>query len=463
MELGKPLKVEKQTVDTELTTQEVAALDGVPSPVEPTEVHNKALQQIHQLRAHLEIQRQHLETTGGTLRKLFERVRSLWSKQEQSATAVVRLGIEMDHLEDKVRQASPQQIEQHLGKKLTQLQQQIEQINLVSVEIDHFTAASTETVVENENPFPVEAAGAMKNWQGEIAERTGKLGKYGQDCVRSGDGIIVVADGMSNGADSFEIARRASRRAQAILEDIPLELCHSLEEAQLFVNGKLDTMLHDIKNMPVGESGGTTLLAARYLEKFDAMIMIDIGDCEVVAVAGNHVEMLKPPLEHSNHPDAITLGFRTLRKDGKPITHKNLENEISDWDHKPLQPKDFYVENITKFKRETDRPFVYSYNLAELRQANPDQPIHILLSSDGLQNTTGQALEQLAVDIVAKGPKQFIHDIGSEIIFGVGDEETGSGKVSNVHPFADDTTIISMTIPAEVRPAAQIKAKAVAA
>jgi hypothetical protein len=141
--------------------------------------------------------------------------------------------------------------------------------------------------------------------------------------------------------------------------------------------------------------------------------------------------------------------------DGKPITHTNLEDEISDWDHKPLQPKDFYTENTVGFKRATDQSFVRSVRLSELRAQHPDLPIQILLASDGLQNTTEQTLEQQAIEILAKGPEQYIRDYQAEHFAFMGYEDNenknlmskDAGKVVPVNPFADDTTLLRVTIP----------------
>lgn len=396
--LGKPLKVEGQSVDTELTPQEVIALD---------DTHERALQQLSQLRTHLEAQRQHLETTGGTIRKLFERVRGLWSKQEQSATAVVRLGIEMDHLEDKVRHASPRQIERHLGKKLAQLQQQIEQIQLVSVEVDRFTEKAV--VVEDEDTFPIEAAGGMKNWSDTLADEQGKLGKYGQDCVRSNPetGTITVADGMSSGVDSFEIARRATRRAQEILDDIPLELCATEQEVKFFVQGHLGGILNEINALPSETFGGTTLLVTRYLEKFDAIVMIDIGDCEACAVADSDVLPIKSVPETMKTPPHISK----VGGDGLTV------------------PEFIGVDVST---------IVKIVSLREFRQAHPNESIQILLTTDGLKNNSGKTLEQQALKIVEKGTTAVVAEVGTS---------------------KDDMTILKLTIP----PLEAVKAKEVAA
>ncbi len=430
-------------------------LDTTVEPVELTQSHEVALQQVQQLRTYLEAQRKHLEVSGRSLKQVFERVKTWWKKEEQLETRVARLAIEADHLADQIQHASADQVSKHLQPALKQLRQQIETIRLVSVEVDQFVA---EDDVESEPGIVMEAAGAMKKWEGKFAEGKGELGKYGQDCIRSNPelAIGVIADGSSTGVDSYEVARRASRRAENILEDLPLDACDSLEAVEFFLDGALEKILEEIRQMPEAMMGATTLLATRYIEKFDAVVMIDIGDCEAVAVVGDAVIPLKPPLEHSNLTDSITKSVETLRKDGKPITNINIEDETGGiWNDKPLGPKDFYKAAVSRFKRATNRPFVRSFSLAELRLTHPNLPIQILLASDGLQNTTGQTLEQQAKDIATKGPKKFLRDYHAEHFAWMGYEDyedprllnKDAGKVIPVNPFADDTTLLKMVIP----------------
>lgn len=379
-----------------------------------------------------------LNTKRITWKGMFDNAKRLLMKEDSVEVRLVQLNIEIDHLLDKIQNASADQVTQHLWKEVGELEKRCAQLIKIEAELTE----SPEADVETEEQFPVEMAGTMKPAWNTDPDRKGKLGKFGQDCARSADGIAVVADGMSNGTDSYEMARRVSRRAQAIMEDIPVDLCDSLTEVQVFVNGELDGFLEEINHLPLEANGGTTLLAARYLEKFDAVIMIDIGDCEAVAVIGENVETLKPPLGHDNKPDGIVKGRRVERKDGQMIFSDNYKDEVDRFGKK-LKPEDFIINNATTFRRETDRPFVRVFSLAELRERYPDLPIEILLATDGVQNCTSKTLAEAAPEIMEVGLQGIIDRINDDALL----EANEVGEVKRHYQQKDDVTLLKMTIP----------------
>ncbi len=411
--MREPVREPKPVAQPELlpTVEEIKVLEQTEGGSDRKVLdHETAIQQVRQLRHHLEVQRTHLEQSRGALRKLFDRVRDWWKKEEGMETAVARLAIEMDHVEDKIKQATPEQLDTHLKPELARLQEQIERIQLASVEVNQFVENQSEETLEAAENFPTELAGGIKkSWQGQGVERMGKLGRFGQDVLRANPelGIGVVADGASTGPDSYEIARRSSRRAEALLEDLPIEQFQTLEQLEQHLEVNLQVLLDEIKAMPAAAIGATTLLAARYIEKFDAVVMIDIGDCEGAVVIGDQVINLKENFVHSRANDFLQKGIVMKQKEKIKGVDLNGPVEVS-------SGGDAAVISKVEIKKVTKRPLVHSLSLKNLRVGRERLPIHVLLASDGWQNNRGKTLVESAQEIMAKGVQAAVAEVGTE-------------------------------------------------
>lgn len=403
-------------VDQQIETNRV-----IGSNTKRTEYQQTVDQQLLKLKQRLQSERTHLDQIARQSHSLLDRIRTWWKKEEALTTQITRLQIELDHLIDQVSLATEDQLKIHLNERVIKLVSQIQDLQMHSDEFAHDLVS--ENAIETEDLFPTEIAGAMKKWTGTVVERQGKLGKYGQDCARSNPetGTTAIADGLSDGVDSYEMARKATRRAQAILEDIPLESCPTVEEVQFYIQGELDTILDEVRGS-IGQWGGTTLLASRFLEKFDALVMIDIGDAEVCAVS-----------------------------DGDLLPIKTVPNSMKSPPHIGMVGK-----SRVGFRKVDKATLVKVVSLREFRAAHPNKPVHLLFTTDGLKNTTGKSLSEVAHDIVAKGPHQYVRYVEKEHerFIGFADEadpllqSEHMGSVMEAHPFEDDLTIVQQTIPA---------------
>lgn len=246
---------------------------------------------------------------------------------------------------------------------------------------DQREGAAALTAAERAELMETEAGAMSTKWNMDAKLAQGKLGTFGEDVmvVDRSKSIAVVADGMSNGSDSFEIARRAAHRAEAILQTVDEAGFDSMDQIRWFVEGDLNNILVDINSMDQLSKGGTTLLACRYFPKFDAMIMIDIGDCEAVLTTGQDTLALKQVDHQVKTPSHI----------GKAVS------------------------GSASFVHQSAEQLVKIVSLAEFRRAHPDETIHLLMATDGLYNNTGRSLSDQASEIVEHGVRTIVKQVGS--------------------------------------------------
>lgn len=246
---------------------------------------------------------------------------------------------------------------------------------------DQREGAAALTEAERAELMNTEAGAMSTKWNGDAKLTQGKLGTFGEDVmvVDHSQSLAVVADGMSNGSDSFEVARRAAHQAEAILRRVDAAGFDSMDQIRFFVEGDLGDILVDIDSMDQFSRGGTTLLACRYFPKFDAMIMIDIGDCEAVLTTGQD-----------------TLALKQVDRAAKTPSHIGKA-----------------VSGSASFTHPAKEQIVTVVSLAEFRRAHTDETIHLLMATDGLYNNTGQSLSDQANEIVKHGVRTIVKQVGS--------------------------------------------------
>jgi len=354
------------------------------------EVPSVAQRRLEQMRQTITRHQTTLQSERGTWRSTFDRARRWLSREDSVEVHLVQLTIEIDHLLDKIQDAAPGRSVESLLKQVQVLEERCQQL----IKVEAALAAEGQPIVElteAETRFEIQTAGSMKpNWLKD-SKMNGKIGRFGQDCLRFDrkKGIGVVADGMSTGVDSYEVARRTSRQAERILQALNEDSFSTLDQVTQAIEQQLPAILNEVNGMEAFSIGGSTLLACRYLEKFDAVALIDLGDCEAGVVAGQDFFSLKNSSVDLKSPPNITK-----KQNGKASF--------------------------------SQMPAVTAVSLAEFRAAHPEQDMHLVMSTDGLKNNSKQSLEMFAQKITTEGANKVIDEVGSD---------------------KDDITLISLKLP----------------
>lgn len=265
--------------------------------------------------------------------------------------------------------------------ELRQLASQIaHQINLLQIEAKSHTSVETNRLPETS----IQLAGASKPaWVGEVRFAQHKLGKYGQDVVlidrHKGSG--VVADGTSTMPDSALVAATVARVAESVLHNIPEEITDDLNQVQWYAEAAIqNTILSALHDLPLATIGSTTLFAARHLKKFDVLVVIEIGDCEAVLATATGAERIS----------------RVVARKGDIPHIQKLEGR----DAKIVDPE--------------RKPLVRIVRLADFRRNHPNEPIHLVASTDGFINNAGEGLAQQASRVVRDGAASTVQRVGSQ-------------------------------------------------
>ncbi|EKD78426.1 MAG: hypothetical protein ACD_41C00348G0009 [uncultured bacterium] len=329
---------------------------------------------LQQWRGVLEKAKVHFETERGKKTSLFARLQRWLNQANVAEQQMITLSMDIDKLLSQLRSDKPDVALPAILEKIRVIEEAYQQAmgNAVTIEHDQMIERNIE-----EEQFEIATGGVMKaDWEKSQRRRDGKLGKYGQDCLRIdvNKGIGVVADGNSSSGHSYEVARRASRAAKEILQNVDEELYRSVDEIRWFVDGELNAILHAVNEMDPFLTGGTTLLAARYIKKFDAVLMIAVGDTEACVVAGQDTLPLRKN-ERSSGALEHTSGIRKIQNDA-PLIQKNADEQV-----------------------------VTVASLAEFRRTHPGLELHLALATDGCINNTGKSLDQVAVELVQHGPR----------------------------------------------------------
>ena len=291
----------------------------------------------------------------------------------------------IDVVSKDVRAAEKQQAEQidpGSAKQVEGLEAAGTQLLEMIAQLEQETQQHRGIETEASDEYPIQAAGAMsKKWKDTEVSKQGQLGKFGQDVMllEHSNGIAGVADGMSSGRQSFEIANRSLHQAESILQTADEDMANSVEELCWFIEGDLSDILADLNTMEQFAIGGSTILAARYFPKFDAVVLIDLGDCEGVLTTSQDSVTVKRP----NDP-TVSL----------PHINKKQGGQAS-------------------FDQFGGSKMVYAVSLSGFRQRHPGEPISLLLSTDGLKNNTGKSLEEHANDIMERGVQAVVAEAGS--------------------------------------------------
>ncbi|MBI4406868.1 MAG: hypothetical protein HY565_00015 [Candidatus Kerfeldbacteria bacterium] len=385
LKLGKPLKVEGQSVDTELTEPETAALNVEATPLNTQD----ALDRLAQLQELVKTQHDTLMAKRSSHKLEFDQAREWLGKLDGVEANLVRLNMMIDAVSKEIRAVDKMEAEQtkpvsakhtqqleaaraQASDKMRQLEPAGTQLLEMIVQLEQETQQHRGVETEASDEYRIEVAGAMKTlWRGSNEFNEGRLGKFGQDVmlIDRSKRIGVVADGTSGLKDSYEISRRVAQTAESLLQNID-ENEFTLEEIKFLLQGEIDEILANLDAAGQELNGSCAVLAVRYLEKFDAVVMIDLGDCEGVLSVGSKIISIKNRI-----PESTTLDYAFKKISGKPAM----------------------VENPGLLD------VVHTVSLTELRKRYPDMPIHLLLSTDGLKNNSGKRLQDQAQTVIDHG------------------------------------------------------------
>lgn len=376
LKLGRPLKVEAQSVDTALTDQEQTALAVEASPVKTTDAANR----LTQLQELVKTQHDVLMAQRSSHKLEFDQAREWLGKLDSVEANLVRLNLMIDVVNKDITAANKQRaehIDQGSAKQVQQLEATGAHLLEIISQLEQETQQHHSVETEATDEYPVAVAGAMKSaWSGSDELKEGKLGKFGQDVIlidRS-KRIGVVADGTSSLEDSYEIAKRVAHQSELLLQNVD-ETEFTLEEIKFFLQGQLGEILANLDTVDQKLNGSCAVLAARYFEKFDAVVMIDLGDCEAV----------------------IRVGSKTI-----PINNYIVESTTLNYHFRKIAGRPAVLDN----PGETN--VVHSVSLADLRNTYPDTPIHLLLSTDGLKNNSGKRLQDQSGEVVERGVRAVV-------------------------------------------------------
>lgn len=357
----------------------------------PNDEQLPTVEQAQQLTEHwlnkLRTERDQLTKQKTGWSRMLERARRWLSREQSAEEQLLHLEMDLQQLADQLEHASADDT-LHLLRRLVETQQKCETALDVSESLD----INVDSGGLEEERYGVQLVGVAKPRLNQEF-KSGQLGRFGQDVLRADRkrGTLTVADGVSSAPDSYEVARRVSFRADQLLQAIPDHL-QSVKAIQQWVAERLPELATVLQTMD--GFGATTVLATRYLDWCDALVSIDIGDCQQALVAGDQVYALQPEQKHTNTPDTILKS-----KQKSQISSRN--NKI-----------------FTEYVRVTP--------LQEFRTKHPGVELRLLQSSDGIENNTGEHLVTAAQRMLGR-------DLESILL------EFNKGK--------DDIAIGEMTLP----------------
>lgn len=307
--------------------------------------------------------------TATQFSQIVDRIRSWLTKEQSTHEQEKALERSIADIRDIITHGSGTHIEEKVEPLFAHIKKQYEQSVGLANESREALPSPEE---DKEEICSITISGLAKQRRAsEIGPH--KLGKFGQDVIRANrkNGTLIVADGVSTFPDSFTTARVASLAAERIFAEIPKTL-RSLNAIQQWVASRIPDIVHSLDTTT--ENGATTLLASKYLPEFDALITIDIGDCQYTLMAGNTVVPIQARGKHTNTPPTIA------RVHGKSKLTSHTTSHL-------------------------DR--VRVIDLSQVRNTYPYQKIRLIHATDGLENNTGKSIEELATELLDKESSQF--------------------------------------------------------
>lgn len=198
-----------------------------------------------------------------------------------------------------------------------------------------------------------------------------QFGTFGQDVllVDHHNGSVVVADGTSTFPDLYSVANVTAHACEDMLANVSEEFADNLEQLQWYAEAAEGTIITALEELPPSTIGSTAVFAARYFRKFDALVVIEIGDCEAALATADAVQ---------------GISYTVPRSGALPHIQKNKHQLAA-----VVDPQ--------------KKPLVRVVSVTEFRRAHPNRTIHLVGGSDGLHNNSGLTLEQQARAIVRDG------------------------------------------------------------
>ncbi len=392
---------DEQVATDEQTARARAALGIEESPYQ-SEHHERAYKALANLKKTVEHHQVALEARTEGMHKLVKWFLNFFKKLEAQKANLIRYQELIDQHTSRLHDATPDIAATHMSS-IQELQTQIE---AEVGEIQRMAASKVPTeMLEAEKPenFQIDSGGKMADsWTGDDGKgtavkarlhETGKIGQYGQDYLRVNkeSGIAIVADGVSSAGDkSYDVARASVLALESELLRLMNEALNTEAELDFFLRGELMTALEKIEGQ-----GACTLLGSIYLPEHDLVVSLSIGDSEQALVVGDEVYSLGPTIEEGKIGD--------IPDDAKQGRHKQM-SRLHD-----------SIQRIGTRRGTKGQIVINIYNIGLYREQAQGAPIHLLQSSDGLRNVTGQGLEDHAQDLVSNGVQATIDKISAEL------------------------------------------------